>query len=94
MAALYPAYVRLAHSSNGVRRRRTQQGPLPKHGDMGHAVKTQRELAGMSQQALAVAVGVSVAQVSRWERDVLNPTAKHVRALVAVLGCGYSALLG
>lgn len=64
-----------------------------KRGNMGAAIKQHREAKGYTQQSLAVAVGVSVGQVSRWERDLDNPTMKNLKALVAVLGCDYEALV-
>ena len=57
-------------------------GPPPKA-----AVRAARERAGLSQEALAVRVGVSKSTVGRWERDGAIPTNSEMRAEVAgVLG--------
>ena len=44
-----------------------------------------REDQGLSQSDVARAIGVSPAQVSRWEAGLTRPRGRHAIALVAVL---------
>lgn len=39
---------------------------------------------GLTQRELGKAVGVDAISVSRWERGVVEPRPKHLRALAAV----------
>lgn len=50
-------------------------------------IKEFREQRGMSQVALAAAVGVSPPAVCKWEKGLADPSFTNLRTLVAVLGC-------
>lgn len=47
--------------------------------------RARRMLAGVSQQAVADAVGTTVATVSRWESGQRMPRGEHLRSYAAVL---------
>ena len=53
-----------------------------------------RKRAGMSMDALAKAVGVSMHSIFRWETGKTNPTAKEVVLLSDVLNVSPNELLG
>ncbi len=53
-----------------------------------------RKRAGMSMDALAKAVGVSMHSIFRWETGKTNPTAKEVVLLSDVLNVPPNELLG
>ncbi len=53
-----------------------------------------REEAGLSQRAVAIAVGVTQTMVSRWERGACSPNTEHLARLAATLGVAVSRLLG
>lgn len=61
---------------------------------LGARIRRLREARGLSQQALAVACGVSVSQVFRWESDRSEPYASSLRALARVLEVSLDELLG
>lgn len=48
---------------------------------------------GMTQQQLAEAVGCKQANVSRWERGIVVPSAKKLAAIAAALGCRMDDLM-
>lgn len=53
---------------------------------IGRALKSARESAGLSQKATAARVGVDVITVSRWERGVRRPPRAAVLLLAELLG--------
>ncbi len=55
-------------------------------------IRTRREAAGMNQQALGVAMGVSQGTVSEWEKEVYLPKARDLPLLARVLGCSIDDL--
>ena len=61
---------------------------------MGERIKALREGRALSQQALAVLLGVSVSQVSRWERDEQEPSVSSLRALARELAVSLDELIG
>ena len=50
------------------------------------AVEAARARAGLTQMQLAVATGVAISKVSRWECDSSEPSRDSLRAVVRVLG--------
>jgi transcriptional regulator with XRE-family HTH domain len=56
-------------------------------------VRIARTRAGMSQQDLGRAVGVSKAVVSAWERGLTRPSGEHLQALARALGAEIGRLL-
>lgn len=56
------------------------------HTELGHSIRFRRRDAGMSQQRLADAVGVSQPYISMWERGQQLPSPAHQKALNDVLG--------
>lgn len=50
-------------------------------------IKTQRELSGLSQRALAAALGVSSPAVCKWESGQSDPTLANLRAMAVLFGC-------
>ncbi|MGC1392780.1 MAG: helix-turn-helix transcriptional regulator [Coleofasciculaceae cyanobacterium] len=51
-----------------------------------------RERVNLTQMKLAVATGVSMATISKWENGKKEPRLKHVRLLIEVLGCSFEEL--
>lgn len=51
----------------------------------GLNIQRQRKVAGMSQEALAAALGVDQSAVSRWENGVTAPTIENQLAIARVL---------
>ena len=51
------------------------------------SIKDMRLALRMSQKELGAAVGVSDIAICTWERGTREPSRKHVKALVEVLGC-------
>jgi transcriptional regulator with XRE-family HTH domain len=56
---------------------------------MGALIRESRERAGMSQEALAEALGVSRQAVSKWEMGAAVPTPENLKALSEVLGVSF-----
>ena len=48
---------------------------------------------GMTQKQLAEAVGGKQANVSRWERGTVTPSAKNLAAIAAALNCRMDELM-
>ena len=55
-------------------------------------IRTRREAAGMTQQALGMSMGVSQANVAMWEAEVALPKARDLPLLARVLGCSIDDL--
>lgn len=53
---------------------------------MGEKIRAYRERKGLSQKALAEALGVDQSAVSNWERGLSEPTAFNIRRLADLLG--------
>lgn len=53
---------------------------------IGEVIKMAREFKAMSQDALAAAIGVKQASVSRWEAGLSEPTSENRKALRHALG--------
>ena len=60
----------------------------------GARIQAARRAAGVSQQALASALGVSTSQVSKWERDDDEPRSANLRRLATYFGCTIDELVG
>ena len=60
---------------------------------LGANIKRWRQRRGLSQAALAAAVGCDRSVVCRWEAGLRTPTLGHLLALGRALGCGAAALL-
>lgn len=60
---------------------------------LGQRIRQVRAGAGLSQQALAVAAGVSVRAVSYWESDRSAPSHKSLKLISGVTGCDLELLL-
>lgn len=43
--------------------------------------KARREVLGLTQRELSIALGIEVSNVSRWERGIAQPRPYHLRAL-------------
>lgn len=50
-------------------------------------IKKMRKAKGWTQAELAKMVGVTQAQVAKWESDKANPSRKTLLKLASVLGC-------
>jgi transcriptional regulator with XRE-family HTH domain len=61
---------------------------------VGGRIKALRTARGLSQQALAVACGVAVSQVSRWERGESEPSLDSLRTLAHALQTSTDAIVG
>jgi transcriptional regulator with XRE-family HTH domain len=61
---------------------------------VGERIALYRKRAKMNQQSLAVACGVALSQVSRWERDQSQPSLDSLRILSRVLGVSIDILVG
>lgn len=61
---------------------------------MGVRIRARRQQKGMTQQDLAVAVGVALTQVYRWESDLAEPSLSSVRALARALETSLEELIG
>src|SRR5215467_4930521 len=59
---------------------------------LGALLRIRRARLGMSQEALAEAVGVAARSVNRWEHDEAQPHPKHRNRLAQVLGVPPGAL--
>ena len=60
----------------------------------GSYLKTQRELAGLSQSELAKKTGLSQAAISRWEDDLRIPTIENCLILANYYGISIDELIG
>jgi len=56
------------------------------------ALRQRRRLAGLTQAALADALGVGISSVSRWESGENAPTAQQAQDIAELLGCTRRAL--
>lgn len=71
----------------------TRPKPTGDVASVAQVIKEHRLRAGLSQHGLAIKVGVTASQVSRWERGTAKPAGKNVAALVSILDCEYAELL-
>lgn len=60
----------------------------------GFYLKTQRELAGLSQCELAKKTGLSQAAISRWEDDLRIPNIENCLILAEFYGISLDELIG
>jgi transcriptional regulator with XRE-family HTH domain len=51
-----------------------------------------RKRKGLSQRALARALGISESRLCNWESGYAQPSAEHLYVLCKVLGCGFEEL--
>ena len=56
------------------------------------SIRTRREAAGLTQQALGIAMGVDQSAVTKWETEVALPKARDLPLLARVLGCSIDDL--
>ena len=56
-------------------------------------IKRRRKIAGLTQQALAEALGVHQTAVAGWEKGRSTPRAAHMIKLAALFGCTVDDLL-
>jgi len=68
------------------------QHPDPRH--LGHAVKLARTARGTTQRALAVAVGLAPAHLSRIEAGTRPLSADRLKAIADSLGYSLDELVG
>ncbi|GBD56464.1 helix-turn-helix domain-containing protein [Gluconobacter wancherniae] len=61
--------------------------------ELGHRIRLLREMAGMSQQQLADAAGISRSAVAFWETGRSGHVGKHLGTLAGVLGVEPEVLL-
>ena len=52
-----------------------------------------RKLAGLTQQQMAQACGVSVGTVSRWEKGIKDPTVTQAKRIGEVCGVHYDDII-
>ncbi len=57
------------------------------------AIRLYRERAGMTQESLAAAIGVTQAAVSMWEAGNRNPDIKTAKKIAQILACSVDELL-
>ncbi len=60
---------------------------------IGIRIKRAREMRGMSQLGLAKQIGVPFQRVSEWERGVVSPSARYLRAIADALSVSLDWLL-
>ena len=60
----------------------------------GQRIASCREAAGLTQEALASACGITRSAIAQWETDRASPTADHLQHLAGALRCEWSDLLG
>ena len=60
----------------------------------GSYLKTQRELAGLTQSELAKQTGLSQAAISRWEDDMRIPNIENCLLLANFYGISIDGLIG
>lgn len=58
------------------------------------AIRARRESRGLTQQAVADALGVGQTAVSQWERGQVTPTLRNVALLSRLLDCSIDDLYG
>lgn len=61
---------------------------------LGNRIERARNLAGLKQSELALRIGVSRAVISKWERDVSEPTASQIVKIAEACNVHVVALLG
>jgi transcriptional regulator with XRE-family HTH domain len=61
--------------------------------ELGVAIRRARRAARLSQDEIAVAVGVRQSSVSQWERGITTPTTHHLLLLLKLLGAALVNLL-
>ena len=59
----------------------------------GKNLKQERELAGLTQSALARLLGVKQQQVSRWECDKVEPTLYYITRIIRILNIPFEDLV-
>lgn len=69
------------------------KAPQPLDVAAGLAVRARRMAAGMSQETLAQAIGVTFQQVQKYERGTNRISASRLGAIAAALGCEVADLL-
>lgn len=58
----------------------------------GQNLQYERKLAGLTQKELADKMGIKQQQLSRWERDKIEPTVSSIVALAKALDVTYNEL--
>lgn len=58
----------------------------------GKNLQYERKLAGLTQKELAAKMGIKQQQLSRWERDKIEPTVSSIVALAKALDVTYNEL--
>ena len=74
--------------------RSKEGGPSPIDVAVGARIRVRRQELGMSQQALAEALGVSFQQVQKYERGANRISASMMVRAARALGCPTAAFLG
>lgn len=62
--------------------------------NLGQRIRSARESAGFTQEALAEAIGVSRTAVARWENGDIEPKLQNLICLAELLHVSTDALLG
>lgn len=62
--------------------------------DFGERLRKLREERHLSQRELAIGIGIEIAQVSRYERGIVMPSAETLLALATFLRVGVGLLFG
>ncbi|MGC8893886.1 MAG: LexA family protein [candidate division WOR-3 bacterium] len=60
---------------------------------IGSRIKRAREIRGMSQLGLARKIGVPFQRISEWERGIVSPSARYLRAIADALSVSLDWLL-
>ena len=60
---------------------------------LGDAIRRLRKEKNLTQEALAVAMGVERTTVTMWESGAITPPTKHLVPLAKALGCTLDDLL-
>lgn len=60
--------------------------------NIGSNIQMTRQAAGLTQEQLAAAIGVSRQTVAKWEAGETSPDLEHAAALADALGCSLDAL--
>lgn len=58
----------------------------------GENLKYERKIAGLTQQQLADKMGIKQQQLSRWERDEIEPAVSSIVAIAKALDVNYDDL--
>ena len=58
----------------------------------GENLKYERKIAGLTQQQLADKMGIKQQQLSRWERDEIEPAVSSIVAIAKALDVSYDDL--